>query len=390
MFDDFLINVIIVLFPYFVYLFYISANRKIGGKEKNVFQFLITLLSFLMLIKYGKDEDTVLILLNIPIFFSLINKKYITYYILIFMIFLIYKVSINGIILLIANYFLIILINAKVKNKLFFIISFILLNLFFYFIVFKLYDAIFAVVSFPLLVSSFYLLYKKGNEILGFNHELNELQKEKEIRISLFKITHEIKNPIAVCKAYLDMYDINDKRKSEKYLKIVRSEIDRLLCLLEDFMLVNKDNINCDIMDINLLLEEKIKNINELMNVKKININYKLSDDEIYVFGDYNRLSQVFINLIKNSIEAKSKNITLKCYIENNNVIVNIIDDGTGINKDTILKIKEPFYTTKIKGTGLGVSLSNEIIEAHNGKLKYESEYGHGTSVKVILPLYEL
>lgn len=390
MFDDFLINAIIVLFPYFVYLFYISANHKMGGKEKNVFQFLITLLSFLMLIKFGKDEKTILILLNIPVFFSLINKKYITYSILILLIFLIYNVSIDGVVLLLINYSLIVLINTKIKNKIIFVSAFILLNLFCYFIIFKIYDAFFTIISFPLLVFTFYLLYKKGDEILGFNSELNELQKEKEIRISLFKITHEIKNPIAVCKAYLDMYDINDKKKSEKYLKIVKSEIDRLLCLLEDFMLVNKDNINCDIMDINLLLEEKIKNINELMNVKKININYELNDDEIYVFGDYNRLSQVFINLIKNSIEAKSKNITLKCYIENNNVIVNIIDDGTGINKDTILKIKEPFYTTKIKGTGLGVSLSNEIIEAHNGKLKYESEYGEGTSVKVILPLYEL
>ena len=390
MFDDFLINVIIVLFPYFVYLFYISANRKLDWREKNIFQFLITVLSFLILIKYGFNKDTVLLLLNIPILFSLINKKYITYSLLIFLICLIYKVSMINSILLVINYLLVLLGSFRFKNRVLFIIYFIILNIVSYLVIFNLYDAVYAIISFPLLLSIFYILYHKGEEILGFNHELNELQKEKEIRVSLFKITHEIKNPIAVCKAYLDMYDINDKKKSVKYIKIVKSEIDRLLCLLEDFMLVNKDNINCDIMDINLLLEEKIKNINELMNVRNIKINYELNDDEIYVFGDYNRLSQVFINLIKNSIEAKSKNITLKCYTKNNNVIVNIIDDGTGINKDAILKIKEPFYTTKIKGTGLGVSLSNEIVLAHHGKLKYESEYGRGTSVKVILPLYEL
>ena len=65
------------------------------------------------------------------------------------------------------------------------------------------------------------------------------------------------------------------------------------------------------------------------------------------------------------------------------------MDDGDGISKEELKRIKEPFYTTKIKGTGLGVSLSNEIIEAHNGKLNYSSEYGKGTKVEVMLPLYE-
>ena len=390
MFDNLLINGIIMMFPYFVYMFYISTNKKLTDGEKNIVQLLITLLSFLLLFKYGKDAQMVLILLNIPLYIALINKKNFSYLLLVICIISVYQLTILNFWLLILNYIIIYLVNKREYEINTFIQFFFLINSITYIIIFPSISSITAIISFLILIIIFSILYKMGNDIIGFNKELIELEKEKQVRMSLFKITHEIKNPIAVCKAYLDMYDINDKKKSEKYVSIIKSEIDRLLCLLEDFMLVNKSNINCDIMDVNMLLEDKIKSINTLMNDKHININYDLPDEEIYIFGDYNRLSQVFINLIKNSIEAESNNISIKCSVKNNKVIVNIKDDGIGMNEDIVPKIKEPFYTTKLKGTGLGVSLSNEIIEAHNGTLCYKSEYGKGTSVKIMLPLYEI
>ncbi len=69
---------------------------------------------------------------------------------------------------------------------------------------------------------------------------------------------------------------------------------------------------------------------------------------------------------------------------------VYVEDNGQGIEKENTSKIFEPFYTTKPRGSGLGVSLSNEIISAHHGKLEYFSQYGHGTRVKITLPLYSL
>ena len=74
------------------------------------------------------------------------------------------------------------------------------------------------------------------------NMTLKELEQEKQIRESLFKITHEIKNPITVCKGYLDMFDVEDKKKSEKYVSILKDEIKRVLVLLEDFLSINKIN----------------------------------------------------------------------------------------------------------------------------------------------------
>ena len=94
---------------------------------------------------------------------------------------------------------------------------------------------------------------------------------------------------------------------------------------------------------------------------------------------------------MKNSIEALEniKKPCIKLWTEEkkDKIIIHIKDNGKGMTKEELKKITEPFYTTKIKGTGLGVSLSNEIIKAHKGKIKYTSKQNEFTEVSVILPL---
>ena len=221
----------------------------------------------------------------------------------------------------------------------------------------------------------------------------NKIKKDSRVKTSLFKITHEIKNPIAVIKAYLDMLDTKDKKKVEKYIPIIKSEIDRLLNLLEDFLLVNKANISFDIMDINMLIDDILSRELPIIKSNKIKFDAYLIDDEIYINGDYNRLAQVLINIIKNSIEAMEnrdyKLLTIKEVIKGSNVNIIISDSGVGISKRIMNMIKEPFYTTKNRGTGLGVPLSDEIIKAHAGTLVYESKENIGTKVTIKLPLLE-
>ena len=116
-----------------------------------------------------------------------------------------------------------------------------------------------------------------------------------------------------------------------------------------------------------------------------------LVDDDIYILGDYNRLMQVLMNVIKNSIEAipseKAGNISIKTDINNNNFYLEISDNGVGIKDEVLKKIGEPFFTTKVNGTGLGVSLSKQIIKAHDGIIYYENNTMGGTSVKIFLPI---
>ena len=105
--------------------------------------------------------------------------------------------------------------------------------------------------------------------------------------------------------------------------------------------------------------------------------------------GDYNRLKQVFINILKNSIEAMTNDKKHKLRIEigelKNEVEVKVIDNGVGIEKENLKKVKNPFFSTKQNGTGLGVFLSSEIVKAHHGKIEFISDE-NGTTVVLVFP----
>ena len=151
---------------------------------------------------------------------------------------------------------------------------------------------------------------------------------------------------------------------------------------------------NLDPSVINLLLEDVSRQLDTFVSIDNIEFITKISDDEFYIEGDYNRLNQVLTNIIKNAKEAKDSNkksyVILKSEIKNNNFIITIEDNGIGISEENMEKILEPFFTTKENGTGLGIPLSCEIIKAHNGKIKFNSEEGVGTKVTITLPFKEL
>ena len=225
-------------------------------------------------------------------------------------------------------------------------------------------------------------LFKKIEQIILLHKTLIKANKNNKMYESLFKITHEIKNPIAVIKGYLDMYDENNEN-CKKYIPIIKGETNRVLVLLEDFLSINRLKINIDIIDISLLIEEVITNFEPLLQSKHIKVNF--NQEEIYIEADYERLKQVFINLIKNSIEAINDNGIIDIYVtlKNNYIIVNVKDNGIGMTEEEIEKLNYPFYTTKQNGTGLGLYLSKEIIKKHNGSMNFKSIDGMNISIKL-------
>ena len=179
----------------------------------------------------------------------------------------------------------------------------------------------------------------------------------------------------------------------KKYVPILKEEINRTLLLLQDYLSISKVRIEKDYMDMNMLVEEVMNHFNLMLKEKNIESSIDLIDDDIYIMGDYNRLTQVLINLLKNSIEAIPKErhgkITITTKTINRQFYLEVKDNGEGITKEVMDKIQEPFFTTKPNGTGLGVSLSREIIKAHQGKITYESEPFQGTTVKIWIPIEE-
>lgn len=247
---------------------------------------------------------------------------------------------------------------------------------------------ILAIVIYVITFLSIYL-FKLAEDISDMHGMINTAKREIDVKNSLFKLTHEVKNPIAVCKGYLDMMDINNIEKVERYTGIIKEEINRSLNIMNDFMECSKLKIQKEEFDINVLLESVYEAFKILGKSKNIKIIYNNKNDEIYINGDYHRLEQVLVNIIKNSIESITDDgiIELAVEIVNKKIEVLVKDNGIGMTKEELERITEMFYTTKKDGTGLGVALSKEIMLAHNGNIKYESEKGVGTICIMTLPI---
>ncbi|MDD6223582.1 MAG: HAMP domain-containing sensor histidine kinase, partial [bacterium] len=233
---------------------------------------------------------------------------------------------------------------------------------------------------------SFYFLLTWLLALLNLQYEdysLNKWERDK----SIFKITHEIKNPIAVCKGYLDMLDIRDANKVERYIPVIKSEINRTLIIMEDFLTLNNMSIRKEILDIYLLIEDVQKTTERLLQEKGIMLKVPSTLDELYLIGDYDRLKQVFINLIKNAYEAHATVIEIHLSVKKNQLKIVIQDNGEGMDAVSLKRLGEIFYTTKQSGTGIGVSLSREIISLHHGDIHYQSKVHEGTSATIMLPV---
>jgi len=171
---------------------------------------------------------------------------------------------------------------------------------------------LFVILLFIITITSILWLLKEGEKIIEKNAALRELEREKELKLALFKLTHEIKNPIAVCKGYLEMVNIENKEKLKKYLPIIKDEINRTLLVINDFSDYGKLQIEKEEVDLEMLLEDIKETLEPLLNEKQVKAYFTIKEEELYANLDYNRMKQVLINLIKNAIEAKDKNRSLK------------------------------------------------------------------------------
>ena len=409
-FESLTINLIFLLFPFLIYAIYISYRNNTKD-EKLVFDFVIFSAMFL-LIRYTKTDDSIasFIFINFPLLIAVMKKR--SLLVIMLSIITIYyyhqmiKIPLSyGIIeysIYIMLYFSMLKkssMNSVILNIFISIKSFITacylcikdLNniltpqIFLY--------LLFIILLFIITITSILWLLKEGEKIIEKNRALRELEREKELKLALFKLTHEIKNPIAVCKGYLEMVNIENKEKLKKYLPIIKDEINRTLLVINDFSDYGKLQIDKEEVDLEMLLDDIKETLEPLLKEKKVKANFIIKEEELYAELDYNRMKQVLINLIKNAIEAKDDERQLKITTTikkvKEEIQIKVEDTGIGISKENLEKIDKIFYTTKEHGTGIGVALSKEIVERHKGSIIYQSTLGKGTKVTILLPIKE-
>lgn len=398
MFETIILNIIYLIFPLMLYIIYCMYASVTSKKTSILIRTFFLITAFYFLIRFGSLElnNLPFVLILVPLLIAYINENTIGIIILsiiTFIYYLSFKMVFLSFFSLLLSYFAYKTLIFKNKNIMLLII--IILNLFillFNINSLDLYTIIYMAFSiiFPLIIVN---VINSLVKVADLHMNLQTIEHEKQVRLSIFKITHEIKNPIAVCKGYLDMFDVNNTEHSKKYIPIIKSEIARTLIILQDFLDFNKIKLEKEEMDLLMLLDDIQSSCMPILNNKKIlfKSNIDDTDEEVYINGDYNRLKQVLINILKNSIEAleniSNPSINMLYQIKKDYVHIYIEDNGCGMNREALARIKEPFFTTKPNGSGLGITISQEVIKGHNGIIKYTSKENFGTKAEIILPL---
>jgi len=216
------------------------------------------------------------------------------------------------------------------------------------------------------------------------------------------KLAHEIKNPLTPIQLTIDRLknkyeksiDSNETENFNNYLKTIIKQINQIENLVNEFS--DFARMPKPIFNKNKIVEIVKNNISLLSEVdQSILIKFNYNKEDLLIKCDSEQISRVFFNLIKNSIESiqeKSKKngdfskiIDIEIIDKNDYITLNITDSGTGFSKDIIKNITKPYFTTKPKGSGLGLSIVNKIINDHNGSIKFNSSK-NDAKVEIILP----
>ncbi|WP_216829764.1 sensor histidine kinase [Alkalihalobacterium elongatum] len=171
-------------------------------------------------------------------------------------------------------------------------------------------------------------------------------------------------------------------------LKIIDDELSRIQDISGELLILAKPQTNTNEKnEINQIIKEVVLLLETQAIMKSIQIETFIFSENLWFNCDKSKIKQVLINLIKNAIEVMDSGvITIEVSLSEDKLIIMVADNGPGIPADRLHKIGEPFYSTKEKGTGLGLLTSFKIIEHHKGSMQVKSKVGEGTTFIVTLP----
>ena len=231
-------------------------------------------------------------------------------------------------------------------------------------------------------------------------------RQERERREFVSTVSHELRTPLTTMNSYIEALEegvINDKELAPQFIDTIHKETTRMIRMVNELMQLGKMDIkeehyDKEFIDINKLIEQ-ISDRFELTHPEKNFIKY-IPKTPIFVEGDQDKLTQVFDNIINNAIKysPNGKNITIRVRqnYNHNRVSISIKDEGVGISLVHIDKIFKRFYRVDksrqrtMGGTGLGLALAKNIVEAHRGRIWAQSREGYGSIIFVTLPCEDM
>ena len=264
------------------------------------------------------------------------------------------------------------------------------------------------------------LILHDATEARQKTFEAIESERVQALTLLAASVAHEIGNPLNALHIHLQLMErelkklksgaANSKllprsrnaaietdaaeigKKLEQYLGVAKGEIHRLDYILTQFLgAIRPAPVQLRIASLNEVVEKTLQLLEPEIENRGVSVKTKLARNLTPTPIDATQLQQVLVNLVKNAMQAMTTGgtLTLQTGENGDNVWVSVGDTGGGIPQEQINRIFEPFYTTKKKGTGLGLMIVQRIVQAHNGKIELESHVGRGTTFRIWLPLHE-
>lgn len=237
-------------------------------------------------------------------------------------------------------------------------------------------------------------------EIIGVTRDISERKKSEAMlrqsdKLSIVgqlaaSVAHEIRNPLTSLKGFVQLLQECEQTETSSYYNIMFKELNRIDQIMGQLLMLAKPQVKTYKKT---SMQELVKFVETLLQPEalkqSIEIQSVVSESVPLITAEENELKQVLINVVKNAIDAMALGgtISIEGKMVDDYVHLIVKDQGCGISRDRLERIGEPFYTTKEKGTGLGLMVSLKIMKEHKGELKFNSEEGKGTTVSLILPV---
>lgn len=205
-------------------------------------------------------------------------------------------------------------------------------------------------------------------------------------------ISHEVRNPLTVSRGFIQMLanDISPQTRKD-YAAIALQELDRATEIINDYLTFAKPALEkLETINVNEEIQHAINVITPLATMNNVQIQFSFTNqDQYFIKGERKKFQQCLINILKNGIESMENKgkLNIQQSYKNSILKIDIEDEGTGMTQEQIDRLGEPYFSTKEKGTGLGMMVSYSIIKGMNGSISVTSEYGKGTCFSIILPV---
>lgn len=242
-----------------------------------------------------------------------------------------------------------------------------------------------------MLIAMFLII--KLRENIEYKEEIIKGEQLKIISELAASIAHEIRNPLTVVRGFAQLLKKSDKMENidsrKRYADVMINELDRAESIIVNFLSLSKPQIDqLERFNIGQAIEHVTGMLEPFGHLHQVDIHIT-HNREGWVSGDPRKFSQCLINIMKNGIEAMPDGgvLTVSTFLKDKVLNIEIRDTGIGMDEQQIKRLGTPYYSTKEKGTGLGMMVTYNIIKLMNGKIMITSKQGEGTSIIIQLPL---